>query len=265
MTADAVILREDHGPVRVLSLNRPGLHNAWGQDMKAALKFEMNEANEDHSVRCCIITGVGDKSFTSGANLKDEKTHSTPSVDDYLADLRPVSEGMFFRDMLTLRKPLIGAVNGYAIGAGFLIAICCDIILVSENARFRMAQASLGLLPGYGGAGRLAQWVGRGRAMEICLSGRTVEATEAKEIGLAASVHAPSELMGAAMELAATLSEMPPMGLALTKESLNISMETGSLATESTTDLYRYLALTLTGDAKGQHSQWRESHGSAAS
>lgn len=257
MTDQDTVLREDHGSVRLLVLNRPESYNAWGEDMAAALGRELCTADEDEDVRCCVLTGSGEKAFSSGANLKDPRTHMTPSADEALAAMRPASAPMFFEDLLTFRKPLISAVNGYAIGAGFLLTLCTDIIIAAENAVFALPQASLGIMPAYGGAVRLAQWVGRGRAMDIALTGRRVDATEARDIGIASQVVPVSELRAASLDLAGRLAGLPPLGAALTKESLNRAMEEGALKATSITDLYRFLALGMTDEARRRHENWR--------
>lgn len=255
--AEDLVIRRDDGPVATLSLNRPGLYNAWGMDMADQLVDMLRALDGDPVIKACILTGEGDKAFCSGANLQDESTHMIPSVEEHLGSMRVWSQPNFFHDILGFRKPLVCAVNGYAVGAGFLVPICCDVILASTNAKFKMPQTSLGILPAYGGTARLAQWIGRGRAMEIALSGRTVAADEAERIGLVSRVVEPSELLPAAQEFAAAVASQPELAVALTKESALLAMEQGSLQDASTMDLYRFTALSLTADTRERHEAWR--------
>lgn len=260
-----LVLRHDQGSVATLTLNRPGLYNAWGPDMAAVLVRMLDEIEADQTIKVCILTGEGSKAFSSGANMQDSSSHSVESVDEHLMGMNPLSRPKFFDDLLDFRKPLICAVNGYAVGAGFLIAICCDIVLVSSSAKFSLPQTSLGIIPAYGGTVRLAQWVGRGRAMDIALTGRVVDAVEAAHIGIASRVVDDKDLAAAAYEVASKLSEMPEIAVALAKESLLVAMEEGSLRTASVNDLYRSMALAMTDESKKRHVQWRERRRARAS
>jgi enoyl-CoA hydratase/carnithine racemase len=257
-TSDRLILTEDHEGVRVFTINRPALLNAWDRSVTPEFLDALRAADSDPGVRCCVVTGKGDKAFCAGANLKDPNSHVTTSIDDELIAMRTLDDPIWLKKVITFRKPLIAAVNGYAIGAGFFLALCCDIIIASENAEFRMPQAALGILPTFGATARLAQWVGRGRAMNIALTGRAVSAEEAERIGLVSTVVSQSELMPSSLALAARLAAMPQLGVALTKESLTSAMESGALDFTSVADMYRYIALTLTEDTKSQHQGWRE-------
>jgi enoyl-CoA hydratase/carnithine racemase len=256
MSGTAIVLTQDVGSVRILVLNRPEARNAMGDDMAEAICDVLRASDADEAVRVCVVTGQGDRAFSAGANLQDESMHRTVSMDDHLAASRPASRPRWFRDVLNFRKPLLAAVNGYAIGGGCLLALCADMILASTNAEFALPQATLGILPEFGCAARLSQWVGRGRAMELCLSGRRVGATEAASIGLASAVTPQEELMDTAIALAGQIAKAPALGVALTKESINLAME-GSIASGSIADLYRYAALSASTASIARHEAWR--------
>jgi enoyl-CoA hydratase/carnithine racemase len=247
---------EDREYVRTLRLNRPDRGNAWGPDMSAGVTQRLQDAQADAGVRACIITGSGDRAFSSGADLGDPTAHAR-DIGSELARLQPAADPTF-QALLNFSKPVVAAVNGYAIGAGFLLALCCDAILVSESAKFAIPQVSLGMLPAYGGLPRLAQWIGRGRAMDIALTGRRVGAAEAERIGLALSVSKPGELMDNARTYAVGLAALPPLSAKLAKESLLFALEVGTLRMSAAADLYRSLSLERTEDTVEAHTAWRE-------
>ncbi len=261
MSEDVVLTERAEG-YAILRLNRPGVHNAWGNDMAESLCTRLAELDADQSIRAAILTGAG-KAFSSGANLKDPKSHTTPSLDQTLAAMNFSTRPLFFENVIGFSKPLICAVNGFAIGGPFMLALCCDIIVASDTAQFWMPQGSLGLLPAHAATARLAQWIGRGRAMEIALTGRRVTASEAKDIGLVSEVAPSEELDDLARTRALELAAMPPLGLKLTKESLNFGLEIGSLRLASIGDAYRMLLLTLTQESQTRHKAWRETDSSA--
>lgn len=254
-----VVLREDRDDhVSVLRLHRPDRLNAWGPDMASRLAEHLADLDADRQTRVAVLTGSGDRAFSSGADVGQAATHTVGSIGEYLADVK-LSGHPAFESISTFTKPLICAVNGYAIGAGFLVALRCDIILASDTAVFSLPQAQLGIIPAYGGLARLAGWVGRGNAMHIGLTGRRVDAHEARAMGLVASTHAAAELEDAALELASQLAAAPPLALKLTKESLNLGLEMGgSTRAAGIADLYRFLALEQTEDCAEAHQAWRE-------
>jgi enoyl-CoA hydratase/carnithine racemase len=201
---DAVLI-ERQGAVALIALNRPERLNAWSPDLGAALLERLREADSDDAVRGVVLTGTG-RAFSSGADLKNPKTHAVESPEQHLAGLRgnPV-----FDAVENYRKPIISAVNGYAVGIGCLVPLCCDFILAAEEAVFCLPQVSLGILPAYGGTLRLARFVGRGNALNIALTGRKVGAEEALRIGMVVSVHSQDELVPEAVRTMQAIAEMP--------------------------------------------------------
>ena len=255
---DHLVLRSDHGAVAVLTMNRPERLNAFNPQLAGAITGRLDELAADPGIRVAILTGAGSRAFCAGADLKDRRTHSVSSVEAHVSALANRSAADFFVRLLAFPKPIICAVNGYAIGVGFQMQLCCDVILAATTARFRLPQVSLGIMPAYGGAPRLAQWVGRGKAAEIALSGRFVDAAEGERIGLVASVHEPDRLLGAALDLATEMAKASPLSLAMTKESLRGALEDGPLRAASAADNYRFMALAMTKEATSRHQAWRE-------
>ena len=253
--SESPVLVDDQDSVRVLTLNRPGRANAWGADMAEALCIELLRAQTDNAVRACVLTGAGDR-FSSGADLGAQPDPNT-RLD---TGLRAIHDGAnpTFAALLAFEKPIVAAVRGYAIGAGFLVALCCDVILGSPTAQFALPQVSLGLLPAYGGLPRLAQWVGRGRALEIGLLGRRVAAEEAHAIGILASISEEQSLIADATSIARRLGAMPPLAVKLAKESLTLALESGSVRVSASADLYRFLCLQGTSETQEAQATWRE-------
>ena len=151
----------------------------------------------------------------------------------------------------------MGAVNGFAVGVGCIVTFCCDLLVASEKAEWRLPQVALGILPAYGGSTRLARWVGRGHAMRLAL-GFPLPADEAYRIGLAQWVVPHAKLMDKALEVAAHLAGLPPLAAQLTKESLLRGLDIPNLSDASLVDLYRFSALELTEDKAEGHQAWRE-------
>jgi enoyl-CoA hydratase/carnithine racemase len=158
--------------------------------------------------------------------------------------------------MTDFAKPVIAAVNGYAIGIGCIITYCCDMIVASDRAEWRLPQAALGILPAQGGTIRLARWVGKGQAMRAAL-GFPLVAGEAHRIGLAQWLVPHAELMTQAMHVAEHVASLPPLAARMVKESLNASLNM-PLAEAALGDLYRFAALETTEDKTEGHRAWRE-------
>ncbi len=177
------VMYEQRGHVGIVTLSRPEARNAWGEDFNEGIARYFTVMEEDDAVRCAILTGdEAGRAFSAGANLKDPRTHTVSSVADFIKGL-PRHRSHPFEVLSRFSKPLVGAVNGYAIGIGAIITFCCDLIVASERAEWRLPQVALGILPAYGGAVRLARWVGRGEAMKLAL-GFPLPAAEAYRIGL---------------------------------------------------------------------------------
>jgi enoyl-CoA hydratase/carnithine racemase len=251
------LIVERRGYGIALTINRPEALNAWSTQLSADLVDLMPRLEQDPEVRVVILTGAGERAFSAGADLKREQTHSVESVGDYLQTVTPRGHDVF-NAVADFAKPIIAAVNGYALGIGFQITLCCDIILASENARFGLPQVSIGILPAYGGAVRLARFVGKGTAMRMTLTSERITAEEAYRVGLVSGVYPLPELMPATWDLADKLANLPPLAVRLAKESLNKGLDIPNVKDAAQADLYRFLALMQTEDRLEGHRAWRE-------
>ncbi|MGB3165401.1 MAG: enoyl-CoA hydratase-related protein [Alteraurantiacibacter sp.] len=211
---------ETNGAVTVMTLNRPQALNA----LNTAVLGELTEAfaafEKDDSQRCAVVTGSGEKAFAAGADIKEMA--DKPAADFYLED--------FFsgwNDMVAkIRKPWIAAVNGFALGGGCELAMMADFIIASEKAKFGQPEIKLGVAPGMGGSQRLTRAVGKAKAMDLCLTGRMMDAKEAESAGLVARVVPHEQLLDEAMKAAQAIAAMPPMAAMVNKELVDAAFET---------------------------------------
>jgi enoyl-CoA hydratase len=225
-----LIDREDN--VAVLTINRPEKYNALNDEVVAELSAAMDELAADDEVRAVIVTGAGDKAFVSGADIGMLQGLKGPH--EAIANSRR-GQAMTLK-VENLRKPVIAALNGYALGGGLELAMACDIRLASETARVGQPEINLGISPGYGGTQRLSRLVGKGMAKLMIFTGDMIDAQEALRIGLVQKVVPQAELLGEAKGLAAKLAAKPPLTLSACKEAINLGLEVDlerGLATES--------------------------------
>ena len=205
-----------------ITVTRPDKLNALDAATVAELDAAFREVAADDDVRGVIITGEGEKAFVAGADIGE------------LAKMGPINgidvsrQGSdAFRRLERMGKPVIAAVNGYALGGGMELALACHLRIASENARFGLPEVKLGIIPGYGGTVRLPRIVGRGRALELILSGEMITAQRAYEIGLANRVVPQDQLTAAAETLMATILKNGPIALRFALEAVDRSLETG--------------------------------------
>jgi enoyl-CoA hydratase len=209
--------------IAVLTIDRPEKLNALNAHIVASLFDTLRELAADDEVRAVIITGAGEKAFVAGADIAE------------LATMTPLS-GMVvsragqdaFRFLETMRKPVIAAVNGFALGGGLELALACHLRLASENARLGLPEVKLGIIPGYGGTVRLPRLVGRGRALELILTGEMIDAAEAYRIGLVNRVVPQPELLNSARAVAATMSANGPVALAMAMDAVDHAFHVGT-------------------------------------
>jgi enoyl-CoA hydratase/carnithine racemase len=247
--------KRDH--VGVVTLSRPQARNAWGPDFNEGIARHFAAMEDDEEIRCAVLTGdEAGGAFSAGANLKDPRTHSMDSAADFIKGIARRKDRPF-EILGNFPKPLVGAVNGYAVGIGCIITFCCDVLVASERAEWRLPQVALGILPAYGGSVRLARWVGRGHAMRLAL-GFPLGAPEAHRIGLAQWLVPHGDLMDKALEVARHVASLPPLAARLAKESLLRGLDIPNLADASLVDLYRFATLELTEDKAEGHRAWRE-------
>ena len=211
------ILLEHHGRVGLITLNRPQALNALNAQLVSEVNHALDGLEADANIGCIVITG-SKKAFAAGADIKEMAELTYPQI--YLDDLFSDSDRVANR-----RKPIIAAVNGFALGGGCELALMCDFILAGDNARFGQPEINLGVLPGMGGTQRLTRAVGKAKAMEMCLSGRLIDAVEAERCGIVARIVPSDELLDEALKVAAVIaSKSLPIAM-MVKESVNRAFE----------------------------------------
>ncbi|MDD9906623.1 MAG: enoyl-CoA hydratase [Rhodospirillaceae bacterium] len=213
------ILVETRGAVGLVTLNRPEALNA----LCAALIKELAEALDafeaDDAIGAIVLTG-SDKAFAAGADIKEMSGRSY--MDVYLSDFITVG----WERVSTCRKPIVAAVAGYALGGGCEMAMMCDYIIAADSARFGQPEITIGAIPGAGGTQRLPRFVGKAKAMEMCLTGRMMDADEAERSGLVSRVVPAAELLDEAVKSAAKVAAMSQPIAMMVKESVNRAYET---------------------------------------
>src|SRR5512145_373601 len=201
---------EKRGPIGIVTLSRPGARNAWGPDFNEGLARHFVAMEDDDEIRCAILTGdEAGGAFSAGANLKNPKTHTMESPAEFIKSIARRKDRPF-EILGNFPKPLVGAVNGFAVGIGCIVTFCCDLLVASERAEWRLPQAALGILPAYGGSVRLARWVGRGHAMRLAM-GFPLSAEEAHRIGLAQWLVPHAKMIDTALEVAGHVAALPPL------------------------------------------------------
>jgi enoyl-CoA hydratase len=213
------IIVERKGRVGLITFNRPKALNALCDQLVAELGQALDELEGDDAVGAIVVTG-SEKAFAAGADIKEMKDRTFVNV--YRSDF--ITRG--WERLAQCRKPVIAAVAGYALGGGCEMAMMCDIILAAENAKFGQPEITLGVLPGAGGTQRLTRVVGKAKAMEMCLSGRTMDAAEAERSGLVSRVVPTEQLLDEALKLAERIAGMSAPIALMVKEAVNRAYET---------------------------------------
>ena len=222
MSAYEQILTETHGAVTLITLNRPQALNALNAAVLEELITAFATFETDPGQRCAVLTGAGEKAFAAGADIKEMA--EKPAADFYAQDFFSRWTSHLVK---ATRKPWIAAVNGFALGGGCELAMMADFIIASENARFGQPEIKLGVAPGMGGSQRLTRAVGKAKAMEMCLTGRMMDAEEAERSGLVARVVPLASLIEEALKTATEIAAMPPLATIANKEMVNAAFETG--------------------------------------
>jgi len=214
------LLLERRGAVAVLTINRPQVLNALNSSTIDQIRRAVLEFKHDADVRAVVITGAGEKSFVAGADI-NELAEQTPARGKEHA-----RRGQHVFDLIEhLGKPVIAAVNGYALGGGCELAMACTLRVAADTARFGQPEINLGIIPGYGGTQRLARLVGKGIALDLLLTGRQVTSAEALELGLVNRVVPAADLMPVATSLAAELAAKAPVAVQYIIEAVNRGIE----------------------------------------
>lgn len=225
-SASPVILREDTDGVAVLSINRPEALNAMNRQILDALSAQLTQIAQDDSIDVLVFTGTGTKSFVAGADI-NELAQRTP-VDGLAARMQTV-----FSQIAASTKPTIAAVNGFAFGGGHELALACDIRICSENAQFALPETGLGIIPAAGGTQRLVRLIGMGRAIDMMLTGRRMDALTALTAGLVTELTDAQSLLETAHHTAQSIRSKGPLAIRLVKSVVthgaDASMDTGLL------------------------------------
>ncbi|MBD3258415.1 enoyl-CoA hydratase [candidate division GN15 bacterium] len=219
MTEPKNLIVEKKDSVLLITVNRERAMNALNRETVVEMQQLLHYYWTDDSISVVIITGAG-KAFVAGADINELADLDVRSGTDLAA------HGQYLmKTIQNFPKPVIAAVNGFALGGGCELAIACDIRLASEKAKFGQPEVNLGIIPGYGGTQRLPRLVGKGKAMQLILTGEMIDAAEAHRIGLVQEVYPPDELMDKAMEMAAMIASRGPIAIQTAKECVNRGLD----------------------------------------
>ena len=212
--------------IATLTINRPQVLNSLTSEVVQELECALYELDLDASVKAVVLTGAGEKAFVAGADIKEMSEISAFTAHDFA--------GKGQRLMLLMgrmHKPVIAAVNGFALGGGLELALACDFIYASEKAKFGFPEVGLGIIPGFGGTQNLPRLIGPGRAKELIFSGRIITAAKALDWGIVNEVFAPEELLPKALATAREITGKSPLGVAYAKDAIvngmNMTKEDG--------------------------------------
>lgn len=214
------ILYEKSEGIATITINRPKALNALNEETIQEILSTLDDAEKDENIRVIIITGAGDRAFSAGADINMLKAGGALEV------RRTAQLGQKMTNKVEdLEKPVIAAINGYALGGGLELAMACDLRIASEKARLGQTEINIGLIPGWGGTQRLPRFVGKGLAKEMIFTGKMIDAKTAEQHGLVNKVVPADQLKSAVEELATELVNKPPVAIKLAKELINNSTE----------------------------------------
>ena len=243
MAEPEMILVERRDGVGLITLNRPKQLNALNSQLARETLAALKEFDADPKIGAIVITGSS-RAFAAGADIEEmaEKSFTEFYMDDFLSPWDEVS---------SISKPIIAAVGGFALGGGCELALLCDFIIASEDAQFGNPEIKLGILPGIGGSQRLTRSAGKALAMDLVLTGRNIDAQEAKQVGLVARVVAAEDLMQTAIEAAHTIAGYNAPAVKLAKRAVNMALETPLAEGLRTERLYFQAAFATDGQKEG--------------
>ncbi|MRD48301.1 enoyl-CoA hydratase [Caenimonas koreensis] len=220
MTYEAIEVRTEAGKVGIVTLNRPQALNALNDQLMDELGAALKAFDADPAIGCMIVTGSA-KAFAAGADISAMAKFTFK--DSYGSDFITRN----WETIRTIRKPVIAAVSGFALGGGCELAMMCDFIIAADNAKFGQPEIKIGIIPGAGGTQRLPRAVGKSKAMDMALTARMMDATEAERSGLVSRVVALDKLMEESLAVALTIADMPRLAVLAAKESVNRAFESG--------------------------------------
>jgi enoyl-CoA hydratase len=207
--------------IATITINRPEALNALNEETIMEIMVRLEDAKNDEAIRVIVVTGAGDRAFSAGADLKMMKGASPVRGTELSRNGQQVCDYIE-----ALEKPVIAAINGYALGGGIELAMACDIRIASENAQIGQPEINVGLIPGWGGTQRLPRFVGKGIAKELIFTGKRIDAKTAERLGLVNAVVPADQLTAKVKELALELASKPPIAIKLSKALINNSTET---------------------------------------
>jgi len=215
------ILYEKKNGVATITINRPKALNAMNQETTLEILSTLDDIRKDENIKVVVITGAGDRAFSAGADISGMKGR-TP------LDMRRSSQRgqQMMNEVEDLEKPVIAAINGYALGGGLELAMACDFRIASENARLGQPEINIGLIPGWGGTQRLPRFVGKALAKDLIFTGKMIDAKTAERVGLVNAVVPADQLKSAVEELAKELINKPPVAIKVAKQLIDNSTET---------------------------------------
>ena len=218
MSAPEMILTETHGRVALIRLNRPKALNALCDQLMAELGTALLAFDADPAIGAIVLTG-SDRAFAAGADIKEMKDRSYPAValDDFISN---------WETILRIKKPVIAAVAGFALGGGCELAMMCDFIIAADTAKFGQPEINLGVIPGAGGTQRLTRAVGKSKAMDQVLTARLMDAAEAERSNLVSRVVPAADLVAEALKIGDKIASLSPVAVALAKQAVNRAFET---------------------------------------
>lgn len=214
-----MILVETHGRVGLIRINRPHALNALCDHLMGELGEQLLAFDADTAFGAIVLTG-SEKAFAAGADIKEMRERSYPEVflDDFIAAR--------WETVLRVRKPVVAAVAGFALGGGCELAMMCDFIIAADTARFGQPEINLGVIPGAGGTQRMSRAIGKAKTMDLCLTGRMMDAAEAERCSLVSQVVPAGELIDTALKVAGKIAAQSPVAAAMAKRAVNVAFET---------------------------------------
>lgn len=215
---NVILKREGH--IGILTISRPKFLNALNSDTLKELEQSVDEIAKDKDIYVLVITGDGDKAFVAGADISEMKDKNVFEARDF-----GILGNRVFRKIEQLHMPVIAAINGFALGGGCELSLCCDIRIASEKAKFGQPETTLGITPGFGGTQRLPRVVGLSMAKEMIYTGSVIDSKKALEIGLVNKVVPKETLMEEAMKLAGSIASAAPIAVGLCKSAINKGMQ----------------------------------------
>jgi enoyl-CoA hydratase len=246
------VLYEKKGPIAYVTLNRPKVLNALNAAAIAELNDVFKDARDDDAVRSVIFTGAGDKAFAAGADIGEIATGTSVDTEDR------VRHGQGLTKVIeNLGKPVIAAVNGFALGGGCELAMACTIRLAVETARFGQPEVTIGIIPGYGGTQRLPRLIGKGRALQLILTGEMIGAQEAYRIGLVNEIVPAADLISRAEAILNRINANAPVAVRSAMDSVNRGLDT-TISDGLSVEASLFVTCAATEDLKEGAAAFRE-------